>query len=290
MKHRHHLLFLWVLLLALFLSSCVLPYELVELDPDGLFVLFMDVGQADCILIIQGEHAMLVDTATYDRYDTIAGYLDLFGVTALDALVLTHPHADHIGSAAALMEDYPVGQIFLPDAVTTTKTFERTLDAILENDIPASAPQPGDTYLLGEALLTFLSPPAGAAFEELNDSSIAFILDYNGIGMMFTGDMGKDMEYQILDAGYDIRCDLIKVSHHGSRTASCQDFVEAVSPRWAIFTTMADSPDGLPKQQTISRYEDIGAQLYFTHIEGSIAAEVTGSTLRVYPFDQAFED
>lgn len=287
MKHRRILLLLIALLLLLPLTSCVLPYEPVSLDPDGLFVLFMDVGQADCALILQGEHAMLVDTATADRYDTIAGYLDLFGVTALDALVLTHPHADHIGSAAALMADYPVGQVFLPDAVTTTATFERTLDAMLEYEIPASAPSPGETYALGEAVLTFLSPPSGESFSDLNDSSVAFILDYNGVGMLFTGDMGSGMEQRILDGGFDVRCDLIKVPHHGSRTASSEAFVEAVSPSWAVFTTEEDSSDGLPKQEVVDRYEAAGAALYFTHIDGSILAEVTGSTLRVSPFDPA---
>lgn len=287
MKYRHALLFVLILALLLPLSSCVLPYEPVSLDPDGLFVLFMDVGQADCALIMQGGHAMMVDTATADRYEAITEQLSLFGVTELDALVLTHPHADHIGSAAALLADYPVGQVFLPDAVTTTATFERTLDAILENDIPASAPEPGETYAFGEAVITFLSPPSGEAFSDLNDSSIAFILDYNGVGMMFTGDMGKDREYQILDAGYDIRCELIKVPHHGSRTASCEEFVEAVSPLWAIFTTEEDSSDGLPNQEIIDRYESTGAELYFTHKDGGILAEVSGSVLTVYPFDPA---
>ncbi len=261
--------------------------EPVSLDPDGLYVLFMDVGQADCTLILQGEHAMLVDTATSDRQDTIVEYLDLFGVTEFDAMVFTHPHADHIGSAAALIDEYPVGQIFLPDAVTTTATFERTLDAILEHEIPASAPVPGDGYAFGEAYLTFLSPPAGDSPSDLNDSSIAFILDYNGIGMLFTGDMGSGMEHRILDDGYDIQCDLIKVPHHGSRTASCEEFVEAVSPSWAIFTTEENSSDGLPNQDVIDRYYAIGAELFLTHLDGSIFAEVTGSALSVSRFDPA---
>ena len=300
MKHRHFLLFPLILALLLTLTSCVLPFDFadlmslaensepISLDPDGLFVLFMDVGQADCTLIMQGEHAMLIDTATSDRFDTIVEYLDLFGITKLDAMVLTHPHADHIGSAAALLEKYPVGQIFLPDAVTTTATFERTLDVILEQEIPASAPEPGDGYTFGEAYLTFLSPPPGESPSDLNDSSIAFILDYNGIGMMFTGDMGSSMEQKILEDGYDIQCDLIKVPHHGSRTASCEEFVEAVSPSWAIFFTEDHSSDGLPNQEVIDRYRDIGAERFFTHLDGSIFAEVNGSTLSVSRFDPAF--
>ena len=105
--------------------------------------------------------------------------------------------------------------------------------------------------------------------------------------MMFTGDMGSDMEYRILESGYNIQCDLIKVPHHGSRTASSEAFVQAVSPRYAIFTTEANSSDGLPDEEVVARYQAAGAELYFLHVDGSMMAEVSGSTLSVYPFTLA---
>lgn len=293
---------LLMILSLLFLSGCDVVYELldlaeillgesypqeVEIDPDGMRLVFMDVGQADCTLILQGEHAMLVDTGTAGEYETIAGYLDRYGVRELDALILTHPHADHIGSAPKILEDYSVHQVFLPGATTTTKVFERTLDLILEQEIPADAPTPGDTWQLGKATLTFLSPDPDEEFSDLNDASIAFIIDYNGIGAFFSGDMGSAMEKEVIGAGYYLACDLIKVPHHGSRTASCQELVDAVNPRYAVFTTEANSDDGLPDEDVIERYEEQGTTLYFSHLDGTILADISGTELLVYPENES---
>ena len=298
MKWKRIPIIISLILSLLLLSGCTAFYDIIDLaeilldygmnqaitiDPDGLRAVFMDVGQADCTLIMQGEHAMLVDTGTAGEYDTISSYLDQYGITDLDALVLTHPHADHIGSAPKILEHYTVHQVFLPNASASTQVFEKTLDLIMEQEIPAEAPVPGDTWQLGKAVLTFLSPPEDAEFSDLNDASIAFILDYNGIGMLFSGDMGSSMEKNLVEEEYYLSCDLIKVPHHGSRTASCQAFVDAVSPRYAIFTTEVNSDDGLPDEDVIERYEKLGATLYFSHLDGTIIADIKETQLLVYP-------
>ena len=256
----------------------------IRLDPEGLYVLFLDVGQGDCALLMQGGHAMLVDTGISDYQSRIEEALSLFGIQELDAMLLTHPHADHIGSAAAIAENYTVDQIFMPNAVTTTVSFDHLLDAIQDKDIPVTVPEPGDTWQLGSAEITFLSPPFAMEYEDLNDSSIVFRICHEGRSMLFTGDMGSNAEAQILEAGFDVRCDLIKVPHHGSRHSSSWEFVQTVRPDYAVFTTVRDSEDGLPKQEIIDRYREIGASLYFTHESGSIWAEVEGGILRVFPF------
>ena len=289
MKRNGILFFLFFIAL----TSCLFPgcshCPDMQFPPsDGLLVLFLDVGQADCTLLIQEEHAMLIDTATEDQYETIADHLACAGITSLDALILTHPHADHIGSAAEILENYPVEQIFLPEATATTTTFSLTLDTILEHHIPASAPEPGDHFQFGDATLTFLSPPNGKTFSDLNDSSLVFLLEYDGFRILFTGDAGITVEEQILESGWDIQCDLIKVPHHGSDTASSADFLHAASPDWAVFTTEEDSPDGLPDEDVVSRYETLGAGLFFTHQDGDIVVEISDSTFTVERLSAAF--
>ena len=291
---RRRILFPLILLLVLAAAAAVifllhgnmLQNRPIRLDPEGLYVLFIDVGQGDAALIMQGGHAMLVDTGLPEYREQVEKALSLFGIRSLDAMLLTHPHADHIGSAAALLERYPTSRVFLPNAVTTTAAFDRLLDTILDRKIPTSAPVPGETWMLGGAELTFLSPPSDMEFADLNDASIVFRLSWQDHAVLFTGDAGTDAEQRILDEGYPVRSDLIKVPHHGSLSSSSPDFLHAVSPRWAVFTTVRDSEDGLPKKAVVERYAAERAVIFFTHLEGSIWAEIRDGDMRVMPFDR----
>lgn len=288
MQFRRFLL----ILLALFLvfGSLYLLYgekNTVRPDPNGLYVFFADVGQADCALILQGGHAMLVDTGGPESFDKISDTLDRFGVKELDLLVLTHPHTDHIGSAADILKRYDVRRIFMPFAVNETEVFEDLLDTVSDLKIPASVPEPGDTVLLGGAELFFLSPPRVGQYDELNDRSIVFRLRFSGIRLLFTGDMEQPTEGRLLSSGYDLGADLIKVPHHGSLSSSSAALVKAVSPSYAVFTTAAESDDGLPNQTVVDRYRSVGAELYFTHLDGDVWAEVKNGRLTVLPFSES---
>ena len=252
------------------------PAGTLAFDPadETLSVHILDVGQADAILIRQGDSAMLVDAAEPDYADAVVSYIKEQGVEELTYLVATHPHEDHIGGMPAVLEAFSVKRIFMPYVEHDTKTYEALLDAILDRGLTAEAPEPGDEYILGSAKITMLSPPKDAEFDDLNDYSIAFLLEFEGCSMLFTGDMGEAAEELVLAEGRDIQCDVLKVGHHGSKTASSEAFLDAADPQYAVMTVSADAKSSLPAASIVKRYEERGITIYRTDTDGTVVVRM----------------
>ena len=137
-------------------------YDTAPTAEGVLEVHIVDVGNADCILVRQGEHAMLIDAGERGDADTILDYLDTYGVERLDVVVATHPHADHIGSMADIVREIEVGEFlmaYMPQESTpTTATYLDMLEALYERDVTVTEAQPRQTYTLGTAKLEVLAP------------------------------------------------------------------------------------------------------------------------------------
>ncbi len=249
---------------------------------DSLQVHVLDVGQADAILAVQGDAAMLVDTGTADYAGLITGYIAGLGVDTLQYLVLTHPHADHIGSAPEVLERFAVENILMPDVEYSTQIYARTLDAAAASGAAVLLPVPGDVRALGDAEFTVLSPIPGRVYGDLNDYSVALRLVYQGRSVLLTGDMGLAAENEILAAGWDIDSDVLKAGHHGSKTASGPAFLAAVSPAVILLTVAAGSPDNLPNPQVLARFAESGADIYRSDVHGLIVLDIADSLLRIY--------
>jgi len=248
----------------------------------GLSVCVISIGQADSILIRQEDAVMLIDCGESDDADTILDTLDALDIEAIDTLVLTHPHADHIGGARKVIEEIPVAQIYIPNVASDTQTFDKLLDIILEKEIPTQAASAGMSIPFGNTKTTVLSPPSDLDSDEMNLYSIVLRIEYDGIKMLFTGDAEDTNEDMILSSGENIHCDLIKIGHHGSNTSSGEGFVYAVDADWAIATTEYNSKDNLPKEDILSRWTSSGAQVLCTHLYGNVYAFVNDGQLAVY--------
>lgn len=247
-----------------------------------LSVCVMSIGQADSILISLGSKNMLIDCGESDDAKYILDKLHDLDIKKLDVLVLTHPHSDHIGGAKKVLEKIDVDEIYMPAVSTPTVTFDKLLDLLAEKEIPTIEAASGVRIPFGKAKVKIISPEAGRSSDNINSYSAVILFEYQGTKMLFCGDAEKENEDMILSSGYDINCDIIKIGHHGSKTSSSQNFVEAVSPRWAIATTMYDSPDNLPKEAVIKRWKDAGATVLCTNISGDIYAFVQSGILSVY--------
>ncbi len=203
-------------------------------DPDTLEVHFLDVGQGDCTLIRCGEASMLIDAGVNGIGTKIQNYLQKQGVKELDYLVLTHPDADHIGSADVVITKFPIGSLFMSDYTKDNMTYERLMQAIDYKGLKSTTPRPGDSYALGDAQITFLSP--AVSYTDPNNASLALKVSLGENSFLFTGDCEEKAEQEMLKSGLDLSSEVYKVGHHGSKTSSCKDFLQAVSPSYGVIS------------------------------------------------------
>lgn len=167
--------------------------------PDGeIAVHFIDVGQGDAELIMTSDgKTVLIDSGTPESRTVLTGYLKEQGVKKIDYFVLTHPHADHIGGAAAVLDAFDVVNVIMTDAPTTTSTYKKVLQKIDEKDCGVIFAEAGKEYSLGEAKITILGPVSDYS-DDLNNTSIVLRLTYGRTAFMFTGDAEKKAEQDML--------------------------------------------------------------------------------------------
>ena len=178
-------------------------------------VMIIDVGQGDSVLITFGsEDTMLIDAGEPDDTQAIKEELDERGITQIDVLMATHPHADHIGGMAEIIESYEIGSVYMPDMQSESKTYRTLRDTIEKRGIPLTIAYAGETFVLGPADCTIVSPEKSAD-KDANNESVMLLVDYLDTEFLFTGDAEKWAESEVLNAGYTIDADVLKVGHHG---------------------------------------------------------------------------
>ena len=247
----------------------------------GLQVTIFDVGQADCVLVQAGAHNMLIDAGNIGQDELILGYLSRFGVSKLDYAVATHPHADHIGSmAAVLLAMESVGTMLMPDITHTTKTFEAMLDAIEKKDIPVAIAYPGETFALGKAMVQILAPNK-AHYSGLNDHSVVLRAEFGEIAFLFAGDAETNSENDQLINGLPLNADVLKAGHHGSRTSSGQKYLEAVAPKYVVISCGKGNTYGHPHAETTGRLAGMDAEIYRTDENGTMIFVTDGKNITV---------
>jgi competence protein ComEC len=242
-----------------------------------LSVHFIDVGQGDCILICCNGKNMLIDGGTPQESGTVENYLRGQGIKSLEYVVGTHPHDDHIGGLVSVIKDYDTGTIILNDAITTTQTYENLLKAISDKKKQITPARVNDSYRLGGAQFVILAPIRD--YDDLNNTSVVLKLTYKNRSFLFTGDASEESEKDMLDAKSDLGADVLKVGHHGSATATTQDFLDAVNPQYAVISVGRGNSYGLPNTEVTQRLEDKGIEVFRTDIDKTVVLESDGQNI-----------
>jgi competence protein ComEC len=239
---------------------------------------FIDVGQADSILIQSNGHNMLIDGGTTDKGDTVVSYLKSQGVETLDYIIATHPHEDHIGGLDKVINAYNVKTIIAPKKETTTKTFKDFLSAVSNKGLSLTVPVTGTKYIIGDAYFIILSPN-GDYGDDLNNYSVGIKLVNGSNSFIMCGDAEKESEADILKTGIDISADVLKCGHHGSDTSTSTAFLNAVNPKYAVISCGKDNDYGHPDASTLNKLAAKSVKLFRTDEQGTIVATSDGTNI-----------
>lgn len=260
------------------LLTALFTEEYRQITYDGnLHIYYLDVGQADStfILLPNGEN-MLIDAGIKDNGEDIVNVLDSLGVANIDYLVGTHPHTDHIGGMQQVIENFDIGKIYMPKASSNTATYKNLLNAIKKNGYTITTAKAGVNILSEDSLSATIVAPNSSAYDDLNNYSAVIKLTYGLTSFLFAGDAEKLSEDEIRT---NIKCDVLKVGHHGSSTSTSKNFLKKTEPEYAIISCGANNDYGHPHKEVIQRLYNAGISTYRTDLNGTIEAISDGYTI-----------
>ena len=245
---------------------------------EELSVHFIDVGQGDSILIDLGETEVLIDGG--GKSPGVVSYLNHYVEGALEVLVATHPHADHIGGLIAVLDKFEVEEIWLNGDTSTSKTCQEFMSRVNAEGASINEAMRGQS-IEEDALSFIILHPTKPLTDDTNNNSIVLRLSYGSIDFLFTGDAEKEAEAGILQSGQTLQADILKVGHHGSRTSTSAEFLNTVKPQIAIYMAGKGNRYGHPHQETIDALTKAGAKIYGTDINGTIIITTDGEKFAI---------
>lgn len=255
-------------------------------DGAVLTVVFVDVGQGDCVFLQAPDgRSMLVDAGPQGSFPAITETLAAYHVDRLDVVVATHPHADHIGGMADVLNAYPVGTYYTIDADVDPDAGNAVQTALMQNGCTVSYCEAFETIPWSETCtVTVLNPiPSYAPPDDVNDASAVIRVQYGDTAVLLTGDAGEEAEQRMLDTfpRSMLRADVLKLGHHGSRYSTGYSFFLAVSPDYAAVSCGKDNEYGHPHSDTLSLLYVTHTALYRTDEDGTITFRLNGTGVSV---------
>jgi beta-lactamase superfamily II metal-dependent hydrolase len=254
-----------------------------KMDSDELTVHYIDVGQGDSELVLIDGHALLIDAGEKEYGEEVVSYLQNLGITTIDYIIATHPHSDHIGGLPEVIERMEVGAVIVPpipeDKTPTTRVYERFVDAVIQKECELITAKVGDEYSLAEAEFTILSPADEKDYSDLNDFSVEIRLEYGNTSFLFTGDAEKSAEEDMVNSGYKLLSDVLKVGHHGSKDSSTVEFLAKVKPGAAVIEVGEDNSFGHPTEEALTRLSEYAHTIYRTDIDKTVVLWSDGTQI-----------
>ena len=244
---------------------------------ENFSVSFIDVGQADSVLIRNGNYNMLIDAGNNEDGEKLVNYFKSLGIEEFTYVFATHPHEDHIGGMDDIINNFKIDNYYMSNKLSTTKTFMDVLDALDGCNLKYTVPNKGDTLKLGDANIKVIYP--GDDKSNINDSSIVLKITYGKNSFLLTGDATSNVERKIYNE--DIKSDVLKVAHHGSSYSSTDVFLDKVKPYYAVISVGKNNIYNHPSNKTLEKLKKRNIKVYRTDLDGTIVFISDGENLSV---------
>lgn len=254
----------------------------------ALRVDFIDVGQGDSIFIRTPDNInVLIDAGEQEAGPTVVKHLRRLGVKRLDLVVMTHPHSDHIGGMPAVFKAFKIGGVLDSGYVQGSALQERVLRMIEDGKVPYHRARAGMEFRLGQkARLEVLAPPEQlirGTKSDANNNSVVTRLVFGRVRMLFTGDIEREGEGQLIASREELESQVLKVAHHGSSSSTSLEFIRLVSPEYMVISVGAGNEYGHPSGATLRRIDKrkTGASLFRTDRDGTVTVKTDGRRIVV---------
>lgn len=270
-----------LIILALFCSLFI--YVSPSNATSNVKVHVIDVGQGDSILIQTGNENILIDGGNKSKGDEVSAYLKKQKVKTLNAVVSTHPDADHVGGLAEVIDTLKVKRVYAPKVTHTTQAYKNFLTAVKKKNLKIKVAKKGVEIPTKSKSITlkFLAPVKEYSKSDLNNWSGVLQLTHNKKKFLFTGDAETQAEKDMLNAGVLSKIDVLKVSHHGAKEATSTSFLNKVKPTYAVISVSKTNGYGHPTSTTLNRLKKAKAKVYRTDKNGSVIFTSTGKKITV---------
>ena len=262
-------------------DSTTAPTQQQQTQPiqnvEGQLVVHMiDVGQADCFLLVQDDCTALVDCGTRSTGKDAVKYINQLGITQIDYVIGTHPHDDHMGGMYDIITNFEVGTVIIPDSRNgdiTANWYMKLMNELKTGDYDVHYPTEGEVFNLEDATMKVLA--AETDVSNTNNYSIVLKVSFGQMDMIMTGDAETEIEEKILKSGVDIDAEILKLGHHGSDTSNSEEFIDAISPEYGLISAGIGNKYEHPIKEIMERLEKHDIEVYRTDESGTVIITIT---------------
>lgn len=252
-------------------------------NTEGSFEIhYIDVGQADCTLVLCNGQTMLIDGGNVEDSNLVAAYLKKINIEYLNYIICSHAHEDHVGGLSGALSVTKAGYVYAPVTELNTKAYKNFKEKVKKQNLQIINPTHGSEILLGSSLVQFLGPISENT-DNINNTSIVLKITYGNTSFLFMGDAEYEEEQDIIKAGYNLNATVLKTGHHGSNSSTSYRFLRDVMPQYAIISVGKENIYGHPDEEVLSRFNDSGTTIYRTDFHGDIIVTSNGYNINVMP-------